>query len=784
MFKNIIKAIFILLLNFEKVISVPNPTGDITPGCFYYFNKTDPDPVISSPNFGYSNYPDSIKCGWMVETNTDLADLTLKIDRFHLEPNKLCIMFDYLIIYYQYTDENDWAVLDNREGYCGQLANLQPFVVNAKRMFIKFVSDISNSFPGFNATVHIAVTDAAPSIDCLGLLHINKLSCNDSVSVVEGDPLTISCQARLALPPAQYEYKRIVNGSVVNIDSTKIKALFQNGDILFQNLVIADSGIYQCTASNKRGVDNKTFELKVTEKCLCPKFIQMSWYNNPPYIYSSKSRNGSLIVNGIFPTVLTKMINDVCGQCELGHGPSEIVWDGNSKELSNTKKGYGDISKDVMQLDSSASGYDMIFPLSNVQNVDTYQNNYCVALLNSPGVALIVSKPNENASSIAMFNAILNAWPILVLVIVMATLAGILIWILETYWNEKQFPRSFTSGMGEGFWWAFVSMTTVGYGDIAPIAVPGRLFAVVWILTGLVLIAIFTGVMATSLTVTAMSTDIMLYGSVLGALNNTDEYRLGVNRNGIMKNYSSFQSMRAAMVNNEVKGMLLDMYVAGFYMKTDTEFRVQTIFQSSNTYCVLLGNDLNQKAVYDAFVAYTTSNTAVITKQITQNSNTLSPAGDSSAQSSAQNIFNPSNTLFLTSLGATLAMLFAFIIFGVLFEFRYLRPRQRMVQAAKNLEMISSPEVKEMATQVKLLKEYLLMEVNEFYERWSMKLTKLTKKHKLQQKSFLKKTAPKVRNGKILSTNTLHSDNVDGVDGSSSYESSLQLNEHEETKHL
>lgn len=32
----------------------------------------------------------------------------------------------------------------------------------------------------------------------------------------------------------------------------------------------------------------------------------------------------------------------------------------------------------------------------------------------------------------------------------------------ETYFNEEEFPRSFTKGTYEGFWWAFVSMTTVG----------------------------------------------------------------------------------------------------------------------------------------------------------------------------------------------------------------------------------------------------------------------------------------------------------------------------------
>ena len=58
-------------------------------------------------------------------------------------------------------------------------------------------------------------------------------------------------------------------------------------------------------------------------------------------------------------------------------------------------------------------------------------------------------------------------------------------------------PGAFNK-ISNSLWWAIVTMTTVGYGDMAPITIPGRILAVFIMLTGIVLVAIVTATISSS----------------------------------------------------------------------------------------------------------------------------------------------------------------------------------------------------------------------------------------------------------------------------------------------
>lgn len=79
-------------------------------------------------------------------------------------------------------------------------------------------------------------------------------------------------------------------------------------------------------------------------------------------------------------------------------------------------------------------------------------------------------------------------------------LLGALVWLAERRHNA-QFAKRPVQGIGSGIWWSAVTMTTVGYGDKAPVTPLGRTIALVWMFASVILISSVTAAIASSLTV-------------------------------------------------------------------------------------------------------------------------------------------------------------------------------------------------------------------------------------------------------------------------------------------
>ena len=84
----------------------------------------------------------------------------------------------------------------------------------------------------------------------------------------------------------------------------------------------------------------------------------------------------------------------------------------------------------------------------------------------------------------------------------LATLAMAAVFVLMSatlmYWIEGTDQPDRFGSIPRALWWASVTMTTVGYGDVVPLTALGKLIAVITSMGGIVLIAIPTGILAAS----------------------------------------------------------------------------------------------------------------------------------------------------------------------------------------------------------------------------------------------------------------------------------------------
>ena len=97
---------------------------------------------------------------------------------------------------------------------------------------------------------------------------------------------------------------------------------------------------------------------------------------------------------------------------------------------------------------------------------------------------------------------------IIALLMLVLLIAGLLAWFFERKKNPEEFGGKPWHGIASGFWWSAVTMTTVGYGDKSPKTAGGRIVALIWMFTALIIISSFTAAITTTLTVTQLETSL------------------------------------------------------------------------------------------------------------------------------------------------------------------------------------------------------------------------------------------------------------------------------------
>ncbi|XP_066910443.1 uncharacterized protein [Clytia hemisphaerica] len=160
-----------------------------------------------------------------------------------------------------------------------------------------------------------------------------------------------------------------------------------------------------------------------------------------------------------------------------------------------------------------------------------------------------------------IFRGIISCGQIFFMTFLMTIFFGVLIWLSERV-NNPAFPDSCFIGTGTGVWWSFVSMTTVGYGDVVPNSVFGRCIAVVWVCIGVMIACIVT---ATVAEVVNGVSDLSITGKKIAVLeNSTEAERVFSDFRGIPYPCPTYEEVYAAVRRGDVYAGAVNAEIAAW----------------------------------------------------------------------------------------------------------------------------------------------------------------------------------------------------------------------------
>jgi polar amino acid transport system substrate-binding protein len=160
-------------------------------------------------------------------------------------------------------------------------------------------------------------------------------------------------------------------------------------------------------------------------------------------------------------------------------------------------------------------------------------------------------------------------------------LVGSLIWRFERKKNPEQFGGDMKAGIFSGLWWSMVTMSTVGYGDKAPITHGGRSVAILWMLVSICVVAVLTAHITSNLTLVQMRSSIkgpqdLVHVRVGAIADSTSSDYLGRNRIPFSPYKTASEGLHA-MAEGKIQAMVYDKPILQYLVQKDHPGKLEVL---------------------------------------------------------------------------------------------------------------------------------------------------------------------------------------------------------------
>ncbi len=150
---------------------------------------------------------------------------------------------------------------------------------------------------------------------------------------------------------------------------------------------------------------------------------------------------------------------------------------------------------------------------------------------------------------------------------------GLITWFFERRKNPEEFADGKTKGLWSSFWFAAVTMTTVGYGDKSPKSTGGRIVALIWMFAAIIIISSITAAIASALTVGQLNTTVKglndLYDAGVGTVAESSAESFLIDKRINYSTYDNVASGLAAVSRGELDAFVYDAPILKYLIKKE-----------------------------------------------------------------------------------------------------------------------------------------------------------------------------------------------------------------------